>query len=168
MTRYLGWIDSLNELIGKAVSWLFLALTASVVIDLTMRYFVGRTTVWAYDINYMIYGTQFMLAGAYTMKHNAHVRVDVLYMKLSPRGRAILEVIFYICIMFPLCFFLFGSCWSDFVRACSAREISIVTSWHPPVYHYKGVMPVTYALLILQSIVLFIRNIAIIWEGSGK
>lgn len=168
MTRYLGWIDSLNELIGKAVSWLFLALTASVVVDLTMRYFVGRTTVWAYDINYMIYGTQFMLAGAYTMKYNAHVRVDVLYMKFSPRGRAVLEVIFYICIMFPLCFFLFSSCWSDFVRACSAREISIVTSWHPPVYHYKGVMPVTYALLILQSIVLFIRNIAIIWKGSGK
>ena len=165
---FLEGVDSLNEWFGKAVSWLFLALTASVVIDLSMRYFVGRSTDWAFDINYMIYGTQFMLAGAYTLKYNAHVRVDVLYMKFSPRGQAIIEVIFYVCIFFPLCGFMLFSCWKDFVQACYSREISIVSSWHPPVYHFKGAMPLGYALLLLQGIVIFVRSVITIKKGNRK
>jgi TRAP-type mannitol/chloroaromatic compound transport system permease small subunit len=161
-------IDGLNEFFGKAVSWLFLALIASVCIDLFMRALTGRSTVWAFDINYMIYGVNFMLAGAYTLKYDGHVRVDVLYMKFSSRGQAILEIIFYILIMFPLCLFLLNATWEDFLQAWASKEISIVSSWHPPVYHYKGIMPLAFALLFLQSIVLFIRNILTLKKGNTK
>lgn len=165
---FLTAVDSLNEFIGKAVSWLFLALIFSVSIDLLARFFMGQATDWAFDINYMIYGTQFMLAGAYTMKHDAHVRVDVLLSKFSPRSQALLEIIFYVCIMLPSCAFLLHATWKDFVQACLSKEVSIVSSWHPPVYHYKGIMPLTFALLILQSIVQLIRNLAIIKVRSVK
>jgi len=168
MRLLVEWVDSLNEWFGKAVSWLFLALVGSVSVDLLMRYFIGQGTDWAFDINYMIYGTQFMLAGAYTMKYNAHVRVDVIYNKFSPRGRAVLEAIFLLVIFFPLCGFLLFSCWSDFVQAVGAREISIVSAWHPPVYHYKAVMPLAFVLLILQGVAIFIRSLYTVAKRSEK
>jgi TRAP-type mannitol/chloroaromatic compound transport system permease small subunit len=159
MKIFLHAINTMNEWVGRAVSWLFLALIASVCIDLFTRFFTGKSTDWAFDINYMIYGTNFMLAGAYALKHNSHVRVDVIYQKFSPRTRAVLECIFYICIMFPLCAFMLYSTWLDFINAVRMKEVSIVSSWHPPVYHYKAIMPLTFALLILQSIAVFIPNL---------
>lgn len=161
MKIFLDGINTLNEWVGKAVSWLFLALIASVCIDLFARFFTGRSTDWAFDINYMLYGTNFMLAGAYTLKHNAHVRVDVINLKFSPRVRASLECVFYLLIMFPLCSFMLYATWLDFVSAVQMKEVSIVSSWHPPVYYYKAVMPLTFALLILQSIANFIPNLVV-------
>lgn len=155
-------VDALNEFMGKAVSWLMLALIASVCLDLFSRYFTGRSTDWAFDINYMLYGTSFMIAGAYTLKHDGHVRVDVLFMKFSPKTRAWLEMFFYIVLMFPLCVFLLEATWIDFVMSVENREVSIVSSWHPPIYYYKFVMPLSFALLLLQSIVQFLRNIFVI------
>jgi TRAP-type mannitol/chloroaromatic compound transport system permease small subunit len=162
----LNGINALSEWVGRAVSLLFLALIATVCIDLFTRFFTGKSTDWAFDINYMIYGTNFMLAGAYAMKHNAHVRVDVLYMKFSPRTRAVLECIFLVLIMIPLCSFMLYSTWTDFMISVEAREVSIVSSWHPPVYHYKAVMPLAFALLSLQSIAQFIINFRTALKGD--
>lgn len=161
-------VDALNEWVGKAVSWLFLALIASITIDLVMRYFVGRTTDWAFDINYMIYGTNFMLAGAYALKHGSHVRVDVLFMRFSPKTQAILEIVFYVGLMLPTLYFLLTATWGDFIQSVQSSEISIVSAWHPPVYHYKGVMPLAFSLLILQSLVQLIRNIKTLAGKGGE
>ena len=152
-------VDSLNEWVGKAVSWLFIALIATVCTDLFTRAFTGKSTDWAFDINYMLYGINFMLAGAYTLKYDGHVRVDVLFMKFSPKARAWLEIFFYLLIMFPLCAFLLHSTWTEFLMSWDNKEVSIVSSWHPPIYHYKFVMPLSFALLLLQSIVQFLRNV---------
>jgi len=156
---FINAVDTLNEWVGRAVSWLFLALTAAVVIDTLYRLFAGRGTDWAFDINYMIYGVQFMLASAFCLKHNVHVRVDPIYARFSPRGQGILEIVFYVLILFPSTIFLLDSCWEHFTSAVEAREISIVSAWHPPVYHFKVVMPLTFLLLLLQEIALFIRYI---------
>lgn len=166
MDKIINGINGLNEWVGQTVSWLFLALTASVCIDLFTRFFTGRSTDWAFDVNYMIYGTLFMLAGPYALKHNAHVRVDVLYMKFSPRTRAVLECLFYILIMFPLCAFMLHATWLDFMNAVKMKEVSIVSSWHPPVYHFKAIMPLTFALLILQSVAKFIPNLVLAVKGG--
>ena len=155
-------VDALNEFMGKAVSWLFLALIASVCLDLFSRAFTGRSTDWAFDINYMLYGTSFMVAGAYTLKHDGHVRVDVLFMNFSAKTRAWLEIFFYIALMFPLCSFLLYSTWVEFLISVETREVSIVSAWHPPIYHYKFVMPLSFALLLLQSIVQFLRNVFVL------
>ena len=154
----LNGINSLNEYVGKAVSLLFIALIFTVSLDLFTRFFTGRTTVWAFDINYMIFGTNFMLAGAYAVKHDSHVRVDVLYQKFSPRTRAVLEVIFLAIVMIPLSAFMLKSTMTDFLSSVEAREVSISSSWRPPIYPYKAVMPLTFLLLLLQSIAHFISN----------
>ena len=88
MAPVVNGINALNEFVGKAVSLLFIALVITVSLDLFTRFFTGKSTDWAFDINYMIYGTNFMLAGAYAMKHDSHVRVDVIYQKFSPRDGA--------------------------------------------------------------------------------
>jgi TRAP-type mannitol/chloroaromatic compound transport system permease small subunit len=166
MEKIFNVINLMSEWTGRAVSWLFLALILSVCIDLFSRFFTGKSTDWAFDINYMLYGTNFMIAGAYTLKHNAHVRVDVLYMRFSPRTRAALECIFYLLIMFPLCTFMLHATWLDFINAVKMKEVSIVSSWHPPVYHYKAIMPLTFALLILQSVTMFIPNLVLAVKGG--
>jgi TRAP-type mannitol/chloroaromatic compound transport system permease small subunit len=159
-------INALNEWVGKAVSWLFLALVATVCIDLFTRYFTGKSTDWAFDINYMIYGTNFMLAGAYAMKTDSHVRVDVLYQTFSPRVRAVLDCLFLLAIMLPLCLFMFYATWNDFLASVEAREVSIVSSWHPPVYHYKAIMPLSFGLLILQSFAQLVPNLILAIRGE--
>jgi TRAP-type mannitol/chloroaromatic compound transport system permease small subunit len=160
-------INALNEWVGKAVSWLFLALVAAVCIDLFTRYFTGKSTDWAFDINYMIYGTNFMLAGAYAMKNDSHVRVDVLYQRFRPRTRAILDCFFLIVIMLPLCLFMLNATWIDFTHAVEAREVSIVSSWHPPVYHYKAVMPLAFALLTLQTFAKLVPSLILAVKGEA-
>lgn len=162
LDNFIRGVDALNEFMGKAVSWLMLALIASVCWDLFSRFFTGRSTDWAFDINYMLYGTSFMVAGAYTLKHDGHVRVDVLFMNFSPKTQAWLEIFFYIFLMSPLCVFLLEATWIDFLMSVENREVSIVSSWHPPIYYYKFVMPLSFALLLLQSIVQFLRKVFVL------
>ena len=161
-------INALNEFVGKAVSLLFIALVITVSLDLFSRFFTGKSTFWAFDINYMIYGTNFMLAGAYAMKHDSHVRVDVIYQKFSPRARAVLDIFFLALVMIPLSSFMFYSTWIDFLNSVEVREVSIVSSWRPPIYPYKAVMPLAFFLLLLQSIGHFITNFVIALKGESN
>lgn len=161
-------INALNEFVGKSVSLLFIALVITVSIDLFTRYFTGKSTEWAFDINYMIFGTNFMLAGAYAMKHDSHVRVDVIYQKFSPHTRAVLDVVFLVLVMIPLSSFMFYSTWIDFLNSVAARETSMVSSWRPPIYPYKAVMPLAFFLLLLQSIGHFITKFVIVLKGDSN
>lgn len=164
----LDWINSLNEWVGKTVNWIILALVIEVAADLLVRRITGRVLFWAFDVNYMLYGVQFMLAGAYTLKYNAHVRVDVIYDRFSPRGRAILESIFLICLLFPATIFLFNACWGHFYVAVQTRMIGIVSAWHPPIYPFKAVMPITFALLTLQGVVILTHSLTTIFKGGRE
>lgn len=159
-------INALSETVGKAVSLLFIALVITVSLDLFTRYFTGKSTDWAFDINYMIYGTNFMLAGAYAMKHDSHVRVDVIYQKFTPRTRAVLDVVFLTLVMIPLSSFMFYSTLTDFINSVAVREVSMVSSWRPPIYPYKAVMPLAFLLLLLQSIAHFITNLVRALKGD--
>ena len=152
-------VDWISEWSGKTVSWLFLVLCVTVAWDLFERRITGRSTDWAFDVNYMIYGTNFMIAGAYTLLHNGHVRVDVLYNSFSTKTRAWLEVLFYVAFMLPMCVILLSSTWMDFLYSFEAREVSIQSSWHPAIWPYKFVMPLTFALILLQSLAELLKNI---------
>lgn len=157
-----GWIDTLNEGVGKVASWIILILVAECAVDLLMRKIIGHGLFFAFDMNYMFYGTQFMLAGAYTIKWNAHVRVDVIYNRFSPRGRAILETIYLVCLLLPMAIFMTYGCWNHYVSSVAAREIGIVSAWHPPIYFYKTVMPITFALVVLQGVAILVKSITTI------
>jgi TRAP-type mannitol/chloroaromatic compound transport system permease small subunit len=154
---YVKIVDGINEWIGRTVMWLFVVLTATVLIDQFKRYLTGQSTDWAFDINYMVYAVNFMLAGAFCMKNEAHVRVDAIYNLMPIRVKSLLEVLFYLLLLFPMTIFNLDATWTDFLRAVSNKEIGIVSPWHPPIYHFKFVMPLAFFLLLIQEIAQFIR-----------
>jgi len=156
---YVNFVDTLNEWIGRTVMWLLVLLVITVVTDQFKRYLTGQSTDWAFDINYMVYGVNFMLAGAFCMKHDVHVRVDAFYVMMPVRYRCLLEVLFHVILLIPMTLFCLDSTWGNFLSAWNSKEISIVSSWHPPVYHFKFVMPLTFFLLLLQELAFLIRYV---------
>ena len=154
---FLKTVDAINEWVGKTVMWLFIALTLSVLIDMIWRYLTGSSTVWAFDVNYMIYAVNFMLAGGFCMLHDRHVRVDAFYNMMPIRAQGIIEIIFYLFLLFPMTFFVLNATWNNFLQAVFSKEIGIVSPWHPPVYHFKFIMPLAFFLLLIQEIAQFTR-----------
>ena len=83
--KFLHTIDGISTWIGKATSWLMIVLTVVVCAEVFKRYILGAPTAWIFDAENMLYGTLFMMCGAYTLAQNAHVRGDFLYSSMRPR-----------------------------------------------------------------------------------
>src|SRR6266511_6403660 len=94
-------IDQISYWSGKAFAWLIVALTFVVSIEVFKRYILNAPTAWIFDLDNMLYGTLFMLAGAYTLAQNAHVRGDFLYGSMRPRMQAGLDLVLYIVFFIP-------------------------------------------------------------------
>jgi len=151
-------IDSLNEWVGKISGWLIIPLILLVVFDVTLRYVFNRPTVWAWDINIQLLGALVVLGGGYALLHGAHIGVDALVMRFSPRGRAIVD-------LFTSGFFFFGIgvlLWKAFGDALFSVQIKeLYTSvFAPPIYPFKILMVVGILLLLLQGVVKFIRDLS--------
>ena len=86
---------------GKAAAWLIIVLTAMVCVEVFKRYVLNAPTAWIFDANNMLYGTLFMMAGAYALAQNAHVRGDFLYGSMRPRTQAALDLVLYIVFFLP-------------------------------------------------------------------
>ncbi len=99
--RVLYIIDGISTWVGKAAAWLIIALMTVVCVEVFKRYLLNAPTAWIFDLNNMLYGTLFMLGGAYTLAQNAHVRGDFLYSSMKPRTQALLDLILYIVFFVP-------------------------------------------------------------------
>ena len=94
-------IDGISTWVGKAAAWLILALMTVVCIEVFKRYIMNMPTAWIFDLDNMMYGTLFMLCGAYTLAQNAHVRGDFLYSSMRPRTQASLDIVLYVVFFIP-------------------------------------------------------------------
>src|SRR5438132_14357985 len=105
---FLHTIDGISTWLGKAAAWLIIALMSVVCIEVFKRYILNAPTAWIFDLDNMLYGTLFMLCGAYTLAQNAHVRGDFLYSSMKPRTQALLDLILYFVFsipgILPLCY----------------------------------------------------------------
>ena len=101
MMRMLLFIDLLSSWVGKCFGWLILVLTLAVSYEVFMRYLLNSPTTWAFDISYITYGALFLMAGAYTLSRNGHVRADVLYRLWPPKVQASVDLLLYIIFFFP-------------------------------------------------------------------
>ena len=101
MKSFLFFIDSLSLWTGKAFAWLILVLTLGVSYEVFVRYVLAAPTTWAFDFSYITYGALFLMAGAYTLSRNGHVRADVIYRFLQPRTQASLDLVLYILFFLP-------------------------------------------------------------------
>ncbi len=164
--RFLHTIDSISTWVGKAAAWLIVGLMLLVCAEVFKRYILNMPTAWIFDASNMLYGTLFMLCGAYTLAQNAHVRGDFLYSSFKPRTQAVLDLILYIVFFLPGIVALVYAGYSYAGDSWRIGEHSNVTADGPPVYHFKTVIPVAGALVLLQGVAEITRCIVCLKTGA--
>ena len=159
-------IDGISTWVGKATAWLMILLMSVVCIEVFKRYAVNMPTAWIFDAENMMYGSLFMLAGAYTLAQNAHVRGDFLYSSMRPRTQAALDLVLYFVFFIPGIAALIYAGYFYAADSWAINEHSNVTAEGPPVYHFKTVIPIAGALIMLQGIAEIIRCIVCLKTGE--
>jgi TRAP-type mannitol/chloroaromatic compound transport system permease small subunit len=165
MQKTLIFVDKLSTWVGHAFSWFIVALTLHVTWEVFRRYVLDSPRPWAFDVMIYFYGTLFMMAGAYTLSKNGHVRGDILYGFFRPRTQATIDLILYIGFFLPGVFALTYAGYFYFMDSYRIDEHSTITYEGPPLWPFKGVIPLAGAILLLQGIVEIIRCVICIQQG---
>jgi TRAP-type mannitol/chloroaromatic compound transport system permease small subunit len=166
MQRFLLFVDKVSTLVGHLFSWLIVVLTLQVSWEVFARYVLDDPHAWAFDAMIILYGTLFMMAGAYTLAKNGHVRGDVLYGFFAPRTQATIDLVLYIAFFIPGVIALTYAGYFYAAESWAIREHSNVTADGPPIYPFKTVIPIAGAFLLLQGIVEIIRCIICLKQGA--
>src|SRR4051794_38291834 len=164
--RFLLGIDTISTWAGKTVAWLIIVLMLVVCAEVFKRYILNAPTAWIFDAENMLYGTLFMLCGGYTLAQNAHVRGDFLYGSMRPRTQATLDLILYIVFFLPGIAALIYAGYSFAADSWHIAEHSNVTADGPPVYHFKSMIPVAGALIMLQGVAEIVRCVVCLRTGE--
>ncbi len=166
MQKLLLTIDRVNTRLGQLFGWFVLALTLFVTYEVVSRYLFASPHAWAFDAMNMMYGTLFMMAGAYTLSKNGHVRGDVLYGFFPPRLQAGLDLALYILFFFPG---VIALCWAGYYYAAESfviRETSSLTTDGPPLYPFKAIIPIAGLTLLFQGFVEVVYCVACLKQGD--
>ena len=166
MKNVLLMVDRASTWLGQTFAWLIVALTALIAWEVFSRYVLNNPHDWALDAQIMMYGTLFMLAGAYTLAKNGHVRGDVLYGFFPPRLQAGLDLALYLLFFIPGVFALAYAGYGFAADSWAINEHSNVTANGPPVYPFKTILPIAGAFLLAQGLVEIVRCIVCIKQGE--
>ena len=166
MQKVLLTIDKISTFVGHTFSWLIISLTFMITWEVVSRYAFDNPHPWAFAVMIMMYGSLFMMAGAYTLSKNGHVRGDVLYGFFSPRVQASLDLLLYFLFFIPGVFALAWAGYNFAGDSWAINEHSNVTADGPPVYPFKMVLPLAGAFLLLQGVVEIVRCVICIREGE--
>jgi TRAP-type mannitol/chloroaromatic compound transport system permease small subunit len=164
--RILHGVDAVSAFAGKAFAWLIVVLTGIICYDVAARYLFRAPTDWAFDGAYILYGSLFMMAGAYTLSRNGHVRGDVLYGFFPPRVQAGVDLALYFLFFLPG---IAALAWAgiDFAHfSWQLREHSSTIAGGPPLYHFKALIPIAGAFVLLQGVAEIIRCIQCLKTGE--
>ncbi len=163
--KFLFQIDRISEWSGKIFAWLILTLAVVVGIEVFKRYILNAPTAWIFDLTSMIYGTLFMMCGAYTLAQNGHVRGDFLYGSMRPRTQAALDLALYILFFIPGILALVYAGYHFAGLSWRIQEHSSITSDGPPLYHFKTIIPIAGALVMVQGVAEIVRCIVCLRNG---
>jgi TRAP-type mannitol/chloroaromatic compound transport system permease small subunit len=166
MQKLLLSIDKLSTFVGQAFSWLIVSLTLLISWEVYSRYVMSNPHAWAFDVMIMMYGTLFMMAGAYTLSKNGHVRGDVLYGFFPPRLQAALDLTLYFLFFIPGVVALVWAGYRYAGESWAINEHSNITADGPPIYPFKTVIPVAGAFLLLQGVVEIVRCVICLKQGD--
>jgi TRAP-type mannitol/chloroaromatic compound transport system permease small subunit len=166
MQTLLLFIDKVSTWIGQFFSWLIVALTFMISWEVFSRYVLDNPHAWAFDVMSMMYGSLFMMAGAYTLSKNGHVRGDVLYGFFPPRLQAWLDLTLYILFFIPGVVALAYAGYGFAAESWAINEHSNITADGPPVYPFKTILPIAGAFLLAQGLVEIVRCIVCIKQGE--
>ncbi len=165
MERFILFVDTITAWVGKAFAWCILILTFGVGYEVFVRYVLRDPTSWAFDISYMMYGTLFMMAGAYTLARDSHVRGDVFYRLWRPRTQAVVEFILYFLFFFPGVLALIFAGFDYAGESWFYKEVSVMSPANVPIFQFKTVLPVAGILLFIQGLAQLCRCIVCMKTG---
>jgi TRAP-type mannitol/chloroaromatic compound transport system permease small subunit len=164
--RWLQIADHISTWAGKAASWLIMLLMFTVCIEVFKRYVLNMPTAWIFDATNMMYGTLFMLCGAYTLAQDAHVRGDFLYSSMRPRTQATLDLVLYVVFFIPGVIALLYAGYDYASYSWSIDEHSNITANGPPVYQFKTVIPIAGVLVMIQGLAEIVRCVVCLRTGK--
>jgi TRAP-type mannitol/chloroaromatic compound transport system permease small subunit len=165
MKKLLLAVDRLSTLAGQLLAWLIVGLTLLIAFEVFSRYILNQPHDWNLDAQIQLYGTLFMMAGAYTLSKGGHVRGDVLYGFFRPRTQATIDLTLYLLFFTPGVLALTWAGWTFAGDSWAIKE-STFSATPFPVYPFKTVIPVAGALLLLQGIVEMIRCLQCLRDGE--
>lgn len=165
MIRFIRFADSLSAWFGKTFGWLIVLMTFGMSYEVLVRYFFNAPTPWALDLSFIMYGTLFMMGGAYTLSRGGHVRGDFVYRTWSPRVQATVDLILYFLFFFPGILALVFAGWKYASRSWGYGEVSVNSPAGIPIYQFKSVIVAAGILLLIQGIAQVFRCILCIRSG---
>ena len=165
MQKLLLAVDRVSTWLGQAFAWMIILLTGMISWEVYSRYALNAPHDWALNLQIMMYGTLFMMAGAYTLSKNGHVRGDVLYGFFRPRTQATIDLVLYIVFFLPGIVALTYAGWIYANEALAIREKTF-SATPLPLYPFKFIIPFAGAMLLLQGIVEIVRCIRCLQEGK--
>jgi len=163
--RLLLAVDRLSTSLGHLFAWLIVALTGLITWEVLSRK-AGVPHAWVFDAQIMAYGSLFMMAGAYTLAKNGHVRGDVLYGFFPPRLQASIDLTLYLIFFLPGSTAMVFAGWRYAAESWAINEHSTITYEGPPIYPFKTAIPLAGAILLVQGIVEIIRCIICLKVGE--
>ncbi|MBI4968866.1 MAG: TRAP transporter small permease subunit [Rhodospirillales bacterium] len=166
MNKFIFAIDTINTWVGKVFGWCIVLLTFATSYEVFARYVFKAPTEWAYDAAYILYGTLFMMAGAYTLARNGHVRGDWLYREWPARRQAAVELLLYFIFFFPGVLALVYAGFHFAKLSWLMHEHSAASPNGPPIYHFKTIIPLTGILLVLQGMAEVARCVMCLRTGA--
>ena len=166
MNRIVFMIEKLSMWVGHAFSWCILVLTFAVTYEVFVRYALRDPTAWAFDVSYIMYGALFMMAGAYTLSRDGHVRGDVIYRLWPPRVQAAVELVLYLLFFFPGILALVYAGYDYASESVGWREVSINSPAGVAVYPLKIILVVASFFMLLQGIAETLRCIQCLRTGE--
>jgi TRAP-type mannitol/chloroaromatic compound transport system permease small subunit len=166
LTEFVRFIDKLSLWVGHSFGWCILILTLGTSYEVFVRYVLRAPTGWAFDVGSMMYGALFLMAGAYTLSRNGHVRGDVLYRAWPERIQATVDLVLYILFYFPATLALMYAGWTFAAQSWRYKEVSIFSPANIPVYPLKTLIPIAGLLLFLQGVAEVMRCVQCMQTGS--
>ncbi|EAS50711.1 small permease component, TRAP-type mannitol/chloroaromatic compound transport system [Aurantimonas manganoxydans SI85-9A1] len=166
MIAFIRFADALSAAFGKAFAWLIILMTFGTSYEVFVRYVLGSPTAWALDVSFIMYGTLFMMGGAYTLSRSGHVRGDFLYRMWKPRTQAMVDLVLYVFFFFPGVTALILAGWKYAARSWRYGEVSVNSPAGIPIYQFKTVIVAAGILLFIQGIAEMMRCIQCIRGGE--
>lgn len=166
MERFIAFADRVSTWFGKAFAWCIMVMMIGGSYEVFVRYVLTAPTTWAFDISYMMYGSLFMIGGAYTLAQDGHVRGDFLYRLWSPRTQARVELVLYFLFFFPGILALILAGWKYASRSWRYMEVSVMSPANVPIFQFKTIIIAAGLLMLLQGAAQVCRCILCIRTGA--
>lgn len=157
LERWADWFETINEWLGRLVSWLSLCMVLVTFFVVVMRYAFDLGWIWLQESVTFMHAALFLIGAAYTLKHQGHVRVDIFFRRFKPRTRAWVDLLGSLLLLLPVCLFIFAVSWDYVAQSWSLLEGSREAGGLDGVYLLKSLMLVMAGLLVLQGLAMAIR-----------